>query len=160
MNNAFKILIIVIVLVGISSIVLSLVGFWDKKDRANTTTWYGERRPEVEECFKYGGGWVSDKNGETYCDKGHGSPFNSNGSCPEGYVKVKNALNYFKDDGYYSCMEKEYVESANCEKYWEIIWSNQGYGCSRLSNEEIILQQNEEIIKNQETILGLLERQE
>lgn len=118
-------------------------------------TWYGTYNQEAEDCFKYGGIWGGNSTHKS-CSDGTGAPLNSDGTCPDGYLKVKNSWLYVRYDGDYSCHKKEYVEKATCEKYWELGWSRQGYSCSRLSDDERVVLQNEEILENQQKILELL----
>lgn len=126
-------------------------------NQESNQTWYGTYSAEAEECFRYGGGITTAKNGTVYCSKGHGAPLNVDETCPDEYLRVENYYPASNYDGFYSCHDEEYVKSATCEKYWSVQWSNQGYGCSRLSDKEKAILQNEEILKNQKYLIKLLE---
>ena len=142
---------------GIAVISVSIFFIFFAEAEKSNKTWYGDYSPEAEECFRYGGGMTTAKNGTMYCSKGHGAPLNVDETCPDGYLRVENYYPASNYDGMYSCHDEEYVKSASCEKYWKIQWSNQGYGCSKLGNEERTVLQNEEILENQEYLKELLE---
>jgi hypothetical protein len=153
----FPKILLAIALISSISIVVTFFIVTSPVNQESNQTWYGTYSAEAEDCFRYGGGMTTAKNGTTYCSKGTGAPLNEDESCPDGYLRVENSYPASKYDGYYSCHEEKFVNNAKCDKYWELIWSKQGVGCSRLNDDEKAILQNEEILENQKYIKELLE---
>lgn len=45
-----------------------------------------------------------------------------------------------------TCIEKSYYENASCSENFRLVWSETNYHCFKLSNDEIILKQQEELL--------------
>lgn len=120
------------------------------------------RTPQQTECMEWGNGWSKFQNGTEgcsydshivkpigysvkYCSDGYGGRYLcSSGAtgCIAGYKLIQDHY------GDFMCVEQKYYDSAKCEKYWNVEWlrGNSGYGCSKLSDDEIQRLQHDELL--------------
>lgn len=142
-----------LIIAVVAVVILVILPSWQEKMFEEAKNPF-HNTPEQLECFKWGGTWSGGKNIAGHCENSRSVPPDEDGNCKEGYVGVEINPKYGISK---NCFTQEYFDSVKCEKYWKVFWTNSGFGCETMRDDEIAQLKLDEILENQKKILDSLQ---